>query len=106
MGEGHGWGWLVGGVAESCRIFSKPSVAIRSRGNASLLHARRALLARRRLHLLRHVPWRKASEAEVLTFPVGKHDYQVDAAGLVGQLLDKTVRGIARKPEAKASRDS
>ena len=42
----------------------------------------------------------------MLTFPAGKHDDQVDALGLVGQLLDKMTRGTARKPEAKAPRDS
>jgi hypothetical protein len=57
-------------------------------------------------HLLRHAPWRKAFEAELLTFPSGKHDDQVDALGLVGQLLDKMIRGTARKPEPKEPRDS
>ena len=70
------------------------------------MHARRALPARCRLHLLRHAPWRKGFEAELLTFPVGKHDDQVDALGLVGQLLDKMIRGTARKPEAKEPSDS
>ena len=31
--------------------------------------------------------------AELLSFPAGKHDDQVDALGLVGQLLDKMVDG-------------
>ena len=56
-------------------------------------------------HLLWHASW-KAFEAELLTFPAGKHDDQVDALGLVGQLLDKVVMRIARKPEAKAPKDS
>ncbi|MFC7478063.1 hypothetical protein ACFQS7_27195 [Dankookia sp. GCM10030260] len=30
----------------------------------------------------------------------------MDALGLVGQLLDKMIRGTARKPEAKAPKDS
>ena len=48
---------------------------------AQSIHGRQALDG---LHLLRHAPWRKAFEAELLTFPVGKHDDQMDALGLVG----------------------
>jgi hypothetical protein len=36
----------------------------------------------------------------------GKHDDQVDALGMVGQRLDKMVRGTARELEAKEPRDS
>ena len=45
------------------------------------------------LHLPRHAPWRQSLEAELLTFPAGRHDDQVDALGLVGQLLDWMVPG-------------
>jgi predicted phage terminase large subunit-like protein len=39
-------------------------------------------------------PWFAAFRAEMLTFPAGKHDDdQVDALGLIGQLLDKMVVG-------------
>ncbi len=34
------------------------------------------------------VPWRADLEAELMSFPAGKHDDQVDALGLVGQLID------------------
>jgi hypothetical protein len=34
------------------------------------------------------VPWYAELRAELLSFPAGKHDDQVDALGLVGQLLD------------------
>ena len=38
--------------------------------------------------------------AELLSFPAGKHDDQVDALGLIGQLLNKMVIGRpAAKPE-------
>lgn len=37
--------------------------------------------------------WFPALRAELLSFPAGKHDDQVDALGLVGQLLDKMVSG-------------
>jgi hypothetical protein len=35
--------------------------------------------------------------SELLSFPAGKHDDQVDALGLVGQLLDKML--VGEKPE-------
>jgi phage terminase large subunit-like protein len=33
--------------------------------------------------------WYPELRSELLSFPAGKHDDQVDALGLVGQLLDK-----------------
>ena len=47
------------------------------------------------------VPWIADLEAELLAFPAGKHDDQVDALGLVGQLLDVMAPGSA--PEARRS---
>jgi hypothetical protein len=43
------------------------------------------------LYLPRHAGWRVDLEAELLRFPAGKHDDQVDSLSLVGQLLD-TIR--------------
>ncbi len=57
------------------------------------------------LRVPRHAPWRQAFEAELLAFPAGKHDDQVDALGLVGQLLDRMVKGSARKPETAEPED-
>lgn len=45
------------------------------------------------IYYLADAPWRGALEAELLSFPAGKHDDQVDALGLVGQLLDKMSAG-------------
>ena len=45
------------------------------------------------LHYLASAPWRAAFESELMTFPAGKHDDQVDALGLVGQLLDVMIPG-------------
>jgi predicted phage terminase large subunit-like protein len=41
--------------------------------------------------------WYADFRSELLSFPAGKHDDQVDALGLVGQLLDRMVSG--RTPE-------
>jgi hypothetical protein len=41
-----------------------------------------------------------ALEAEMMSFPAGKHDDQVDALGLLGQLLDRMTAGPTAKPPA------
>ena len=50
-------------------------------------------------------PWYAAFCAELLSFPAGKHDDQVDALGLIGQLLDKMTAGRAPTPPSEAQRD-
>lgn len=40
------------------------------------------------LYIQADAPWRADFEAELLSFPAGKHDDQVDALGLIGMLLD------------------
>jgi predicted phage terminase large subunit-like protein len=47
------------------------------------------------LYYPRKAHWVADFLAEILNFPASKHDDQVDALGLVGQLLDKMVRGRA-----------
>src|SRR5215207_7564542 len=37
--------------------------------------------------------WLPTFQSELLTFPAGAHDDQVDALGLIGQLLDKILFG-------------
>ena len=46
-----------------------------------------------------NAPWYADLRSELLSFPAGKHDDQVDALGLVGQLLDKMLTG--ENPKAK-----
>ena len=45
------------------------------------------------LYVPARAPWLADLKAELLAFPTGKHDDQVDALGLVGQLLDKWAPG-------------
>jgi predicted phage terminase large subunit-like protein len=40
-----------------------------------------------------HAPWFPAFKAELMSFPVGRNDDQADALGLIGQVLDRMVRG-------------
>ena len=49
------------------------------------------------LHVPIRAPWYADFRAELLSFPAGKHDDQVDALGLIGQLLDMMTAG--RKPK-------
>jgi hypothetical protein len=58
------------------------------------------------LRVPRRALWQQAFEAELLTFSAGKHDDQVDALGLVGQLLDQMVKGTALKPARREPEDS
>lgn len=47
-----------------------------------------------------HAPWYSSLRSELLSFPAGKHDDQVDALGLVGQLLEHMLCGThPPKPE-------
>ena len=50
------------------------------------------------LRYLANAEWRGSFESEILSFPVGKHDDQCDALGLVGQLLDRMEKPVAPKP--------
>ncbi len=50
-------------------------------------------------------PWVADLESELLSFPAGKHDDQVDALGLVGQLLDVMAAGAPLKRDDRAPRD-
>ena len=40
-----------------------------------------------------HAPWYPALRSELLSFPAGKHDDQVDALRLIGQVLDRMSAG-------------
>jgi phage terminase large subunit-like protein len=42
-------------------------------------------------------PWLADLRSELLSFPAGKHDDQVDALGLIGQLLGIMLRARRRR---------
>lgn len=57
------------------------------------------------LYIPRGASWWPALRSELLSFPAGKHDDQVDALGLVGQLLDRMTHGVAAaSPVVKPAR--
>lgn len=53
------------------------------------------------LYVPTDAPWKADLITEMMSFPVGVHDDQVDALGLVGQLLDKMFKNAPEKVEQK-----
>jgi len=53
----------------------------------------RGLIATRGLYVSKDAPWLSDLITEMMSFPVGVHDDQVDALGLVGQLIDRMLAG-------------
>ena len=58
----------------------------------------RGRIAMNGLHIHRNAPFLNALKAEMMSFPAGANDDQVDALGLIGQLLDKMVNGRDEDP--------
>lgn len=53
----------------------------------------RGRMALEGLYVPMSAPWYSALRSELLSFPAGRHDDQVDALGLIGQLLDLMIAG-------------
>lgn len=66
----------------------------------------RGRMASEGLYVPANASWRNEFEAELLRFPAGVHDDQVDALGLVGQLLDKMLLGKKPKEAEKTKNPS
>ncbi|MDR7032423.1 phage terminase large subunit [Mesorhizobium sp. BE184] len=58
----------------------------------------RGLIATRGLRIHKDAPFLADLISEMMSFPVGVHDDQVDALGLIGQLIDKMSGGRKPKP--------
>lgn len=63
----------------------------------------RGRMAMQGLYVPRDAPWLADFITELMSFPVGVHDDQVDALGLVGQLLDRMGVGDAPKDENRVA---
>lgn len=64
----------------------------------------RGRMAMQGLYVPSDAPWLSDFISELMSFPVGVHDDQVDALGLVGQLMDRMEMGSVPKPERPAVR--
>jgi predicted phage terminase large subunit-like protein len=64
----------------------------------------RGRMALEGLYVPKNAEWLPNLRSELLSFPAGKHDDQVDALGLVGQLLDRMMAGNA--PDAPPKPDN
>jgi predicted phage terminase large subunit-like protein len=66
----------------------------------------RGRMALEGLYVPNRASWYSAFRSELLSFPAGKYDDQVDALGLVGQLLDQMVPGQKPKEPPKPKPDT
>lgn len=62
----------------------------------------RGSMAMKGLYVPRDAEWKSGLISEMMSFPVGVHDDQVDALGLVGQLIDKMSYGSKAKSATPA----
>lgn len=65
----------------------------------------RGQMAQHGLYVPTDAPWFADFIAELLSFPAGKHDDQVDMIGLIGQLLDQMMAGQKPKDTKPQIRD-
>jgi predicted phage terminase large subunit-like protein len=63
----------------------------------------RGLMSLHGLYVPTKAAWYSAFQEELLRFPAGKHDDQVDALGLIGQMLDVIMPGLPPQKDAKHS---
>jgi predicted phage terminase large subunit-like protein len=55
-----------------------------------------------KVYLPSKAPWLADFTQELLVFPAGKHDDQVDAFGLIGRMLDELIPASKPKPPTAA----
>jgi len=95
-----GWGEETGQIKGAVGPFLEQRMSERflhvardqfaARGDKSVrAQSIRGRMAMRGLSVPETAPWWPAFRSELLSFPAGKHDDQVDALGLVGQMLDR-----------------
>ena len=65
----------------------------------------RGRMAQDGLYVPARAPWLADFRAELLSFPAGRHDDQVDAIGLIGQLLQGMVAPARPQPSVRPVRD-
>lgn len=65
----------------------------------------RGYIAQHGLYVPANAPWYPVLRSEMLSFPAGRHDDMVDMLGLLGQLLDRMLKGSSPVVALKPKRD-
>jgi predicted phage terminase large subunit-like protein len=68
---------------------------------ATRARSMQGMMALQGLYVPIHAKWYPDFRAELLAFPQGKHEDQVDGIGLIGQLLDTVISGKKREATTK-----
>lgn len=90
--------FLVRRMMERAAYVARESFATRG-DKAIRAQSIRGRMALNGLYIKRDTPFLSDLISEMMSFPVGVHDDQVDALGLVGQLLDRMSHGNKPKPD-------
>jgi predicted phage terminase large subunit-like protein len=64
----------------------------------------RGRVAMNGLYYPRNAPWFPTFKAELMSFPAGRYDDQVDALGLLGQVLDKMIGGNRKDTSSRETK--
>lgn len=78
-------------------------IKLKTRGNDKMTRARpiQGRMEQSRVHFPRNSPWFQEMQNEMLAFPSGKHDDQVDALAWIGQMILMLTPQREKKPPAK-----
>lgn len=90
--------FLVKRMMERAAYVARESFATRG-DKAIRAQSIRGRMAMNGLYVHRDAPFLSDLVSEMMSFPVGVHDDQVDALGLVGQLIDRMSAGSKPQPE-------
>lgn len=78
-------------------------IKLKTRGNDKMTRARpiQGRMEQGRVHFPRQAPWFQEMQNEMLSFPSGKHDDQVDALAWIGQMILMLTPEREKKPQPK-----
>jgi len=94
--------FLVKRMMQTQAYVAREQFSTRGGDKAVRAQSFRGLIATTGLRIQRDAPFLSDLISEMMSFPVGVHDDQVDALGLIGQLLDRMSMGSKQKePERK-----
>ena len=79
-------------------IFCYRHAYISSQDKPTRVQAFRARMVQGKVYFPRKAPWMNDLKAELLTFPYGKHDDQVDVLSLFGRMLARMLKGRPPPP--------